>query len=271
MSKYSEEQASSFWSKRLNSTDPLSAVLTYNAPKVLNEAYDSWERKSLVSALPHKLSGKKALDIGCGTGRIALTLAKLGADVTAIDISEAMLNQLNKIAKKEKLQNRINAIQSSSDKLPFSDAEFDIVTCFGLLEHLPVDVRKRTLAEAFRVFKSFGKLFIVINNSDCVFLKGSYEMKSQRRDGYFVTLVGLEWLGKISKANKMKVKIIAANPVYALNQYFLSPDRKKYFGNERNFARFCQNSTKYDLSLALENSGLKKLASHFIVKITRGN
>ncbi len=269
MVKYSNEKASRFWSKRLKSTNPLAAVLTFNAPKALNEAYDLWEKEMLKSALAKNLKGKKALDIGCGIGRITLTLARLGADVTGVDLSEGMLAHLDRIARKEKLGKRICTVRSSSVELPFEDQLFDVVTCFGLLEHLPEEVRLKTILEALRVMKPGGKMFVVVNNADCVFLERNYPMKSQREDGYFVTLVGLEWLEKICNARRMKIQTIAANPMYALNHYLISPDWKTHFGSEQNLGRFCRNSTKYDLSAELDNPGLNKLASHFMVCISR--
>ena len=104
--KYSKEAAARFWSKRLKSTDPLAAVLTYNAPKTLNEIYDKWEKESLKKAMSPSLAGKKVLDIGCGTGRISLALAKLGADVTCADLSAAMLKHLKLAAHKRKVASR---------------------------------------------------------------------------------------------------------------------------------------------------------------------
>ena len=177
---YNKEAASRFWSKRLKSTDPLAAVLTYNAPKILNEYYDKWEIKSLQKALPHSLAGKKALDIGCGTGRISLLLAKLRTDVTSLDFSAAMLKHLKLEARKRKVASRITTIESPADKLPLNDNLFDIVTCFGLMEHLPPAIRRKTILEAFRVLKPNGKMFAVVNNSRSVFLKNSYLMKEQQ-------------------------------------------------------------------------------------------
>jgi 2-polyprenyl-3-methyl-5-hydroxy-6-metoxy-1,4-benzoquinol methylase len=48
----------------------------------------------------------KILDIGCGTGRHSLELARRGYYVTGIDLSESQLSKARKIAEKEKLKNK---------------------------------------------------------------------------------------------------------------------------------------------------------------------
>ncbi|MEE8149223.1 MAG: class I SAM-dependent methyltransferase [candidate division Zixibacteria bacterium] len=267
---YDKQASSKFWSKRLKSTTSLAAVLTYNAPLELNEVYDKWERGSLKKVLPVVLSGKKALDIGCGTGRISLTLAKLGAEVTGVDLSEAMLDRLEQDARKKRLLSNILPINSSSDDLPFLDKSFDIVTCFGLLEHLPQTVRRRTMFEAARVLKGNGKMFVVVNNDECVFLKGSYRMKRQDENGYFVTLVGIDWLESICKKLKLKPKVIAANPNYAAIQYMLS---KHNDSNDRlnqvSLKKMLRLSLEQDLAGQFESDLVVKLGSHFLVEIRK--
>lgn len=49
------------------------------------------------------LDGAKVLDIGAGTGAIAIPLAKMGAEVTAVDFSDGMLQKLNARAEKEQV------------------------------------------------------------------------------------------------------------------------------------------------------------------------
>ena len=181
--RYDATAAGRFWTRRLEDTDPLSAVLTYGAPESLNRAYDVWERQSLLSLLRPSLSGKKALDLGCGTGRIALTLAIGGAEVTALDVSEGMLVYLRTQTHRKRVASRVTCIEASSTAIPATDNAFDIITCFGLLEHLPEAARRKTLLEAFRVLKRTGRMFAVVNNTECVFVQHQYGLKKQRGDG----------------------------------------------------------------------------------------
>jgi len=79
------------------------------------------------------------LDVGCGDGRIINRLTKRFRAV-GIDYSYNSLKYLIK-----------NAACASSEKLPFRDKSFDLVLCCEVLEHLPNEMFKATLAEIARV------------------------------------------------------------------------------------------------------------------------
>ena len=112
---------------------------------------------------------KRILEVGAGTGRYSVTLAKEGWPVTAVELVEHNLNIL-----KSKLDGTedIRALQGNAlDLSRYADASFDVVLCFGPLYHLhdPAD-RDRCIQEALRVCKPEGVLFFAFINHDAVFL-----------------------------------------------------------------------------------------------------
>ena len=83
-----------------------------------------------------KLAGKTVLDIGCGGGILAESMAERGATVTGIDLSEKALG----VARLHLLEsgNKVDYLYQSAEELAKSSAtRFDIVTCMEMLEHVP--------------------------------------------------------------------------------------------------------------------------------------
>jgi len=82
------------------------------------------------------LAGKGALDVGCGGGILAEAMARRGARVKGIDLSDKAL----KVAQLHLLESRLavdyEAI-SAEDLAARSPASYDVVTCMELLEHVP--------------------------------------------------------------------------------------------------------------------------------------
>lgn len=114
------------------------------------EACTSPENKYILSKLGN-IQNKKILELGCGAGEASVYFAKRGADVTATDISNGMLDVVQKLAKMH--GTNLTTKKSLSDKIDFSDETFDIVYAANLLHH--VDIEK-TLIEAKRVLKQGG-------------------------------------------------------------------------------------------------------------------
>ena len=98
-------------------------------------------------------SGKRLLDVGCGTGFILSLAHSYFEELYGIDITPAMLD-LAAIKFKEENVNNIKLIQASSDELPFPDSYFDVVTGYGFLHHLPSLLP--TFGEIYRVLKDGG-------------------------------------------------------------------------------------------------------------------
>ena len=82
------------------------------------------------------LQGKAIVDIGCGGGILAESLAAAGADVMGIDMADGPLS----VAKLHRAESGVSVSyeQMTAEALAASKpAEFDVVTCLEMLEHVP--------------------------------------------------------------------------------------------------------------------------------------
>jgi 2-polyprenyl-6-hydroxyphenyl methylase/3-demethylubiquinone-9 3-methyltransferase len=82
------------------------------------------------------LSGKKVIDIGCGGGILAESMARKGADVTGIDLSEKALKVADLHSLEAEVSVRYQHI-SSEDMAAQEPGQYDVVTCMEMLEHVP--------------------------------------------------------------------------------------------------------------------------------------
>jgi 2-polyprenyl-6-hydroxyphenyl methylase/3-demethylubiquinone-9 3-methyltransferase len=83
-----------------------------------------------------ELSHKAVLDVGCGGGILAESMAQRGAQVTGIDLSEQAL----KVAQLHSLESGIApqyVLSSAEEFARERPHQFDVVTCMELLEHVP--------------------------------------------------------------------------------------------------------------------------------------
>ena len=95
------------------------------------------------------------LDIGCGGGILAESLTKLGAKVTAIDLSDGPLNVAKIRAKKMNMD--INYQKISSSELVGQKERFDVITCLEMLEHVPDP--GEIVADCAKLLKPKGHVF----------------------------------------------------------------------------------------------------------------
>ncbi len=103
---------------------------------------------------------KKILDIGCGTGRHSIELAKRGYNVTGIDLSECMLEMAKQKAKEAKV--KVEFIKADARYLKF-EKEFDLalIICEGGFCLMETDeMNYMVLQSASRSLKQEGKLIL---------------------------------------------------------------------------------------------------------------
>ena len=93
-------------------------------------------RVGWVEKLAGGIAGKRVVDVGCGGGIFAEALARLGAQVTGIDLSEKGIGvaRLHQYESGTSVDYRLIAAEALAAEMP---GAFDVVTCLELLEHVP--------------------------------------------------------------------------------------------------------------------------------------
>lgn len=102
--------------------------------------------------------GTRVLEVGAGSGRDAVALARAGAHVTVVDYAENALEHVRVNA--ERAGVRVNRLRADGQCTPFPDGAFDLVIHQGLLEHFrdPLPL----LGDNLRVLAPGGRLYCAV-------------------------------------------------------------------------------------------------------------
>ena len=122
---------------------------------------------------------KRILEVGAGTGRYSVTLAKEGYEVDALELIEHNLDIL-----KSKLDGteKIHAVQGNAlDLSRYGDESFDLVLILGPMYHLyTMENRKKALSEAVRVTKKGGHICVAYCMNECVVVQFAFAADNRR-------------------------------------------------------------------------------------------
>ncbi|MGV7194991.1 bifunctional 2-polyprenyl-6-hydroxyphenol methylase/3-demethylubiquinol 3-O-methyltransferase UbiG [Xanthomonas axonopodis] len=114
-----------------------------------------------------QLAGARVLDVGCGGGLLSESMARLGAQVTAIDLAP----ELVKVARLHSLESGVQVnyrVQSVEDLAAEQPGSFDAVTCMEMLEHVPDPTA--IIRACASLLKPGGKLFLsTLNRTPAAF------------------------------------------------------------------------------------------------------
>jgi ubiquinone/menaquinone biosynthesis C-methylase UbiE len=104
--------------------------------------------------------GDDVLDIGCGTGTLAVAAARAssGVNVTGLDADASILTRARKRASDAGLEIRFD--EGRSNALPYADASFDVVLSTLFFHHLSDEAKRETAEEIVRVLRPGGRLVV---------------------------------------------------------------------------------------------------------------
>ncbi len=127
-----------------------------------------------------ELSGKKVLDVGCGGGILAESMASKGAVVTGIDLAEKPLGvaRLHLLETGVQVDYRVVSAEALAAQQP---ASFDVITCMEMLEHVPDPAS--TIQACATLLKPGGQAFFSTLNRN---------LKS-----YVMAIIGAEYVLKL--------------------------------------------------------------------------
>jgi SAM-dependent methyltransferase len=124
--------------------------------------------------------GHRVLEIGCGTGNLAILAKRLNPAVEVVGIDP----DPKAIARaRRKAQRSLAPVQfdtAYSEELPYPDTSFDRVLSAFMLHHLPHDVKPLAMRQAYRVLKPGGSLHLA-----------DFDEAEQPSDGFHGLLAGL--------------------------------------------------------------------------------
>jgi len=101
--------------------------------------------------------GRDVLDVGCGEGELVRRLALAGARVVGLDPLAVAVARARDAASATP---GVSFVEGSAQALPFPTGSFDVVVFFNSLHHVSVESMDAALAEAARVLRGSGVLYV---------------------------------------------------------------------------------------------------------------
>lgn len=224
-----------------------------------------------------KISACKILEVGAGTGRYSVALAKEGFDVDAVELTDYNLAIMN--SKIEGIRNIHTHQGNALDLSQFADESFDITLVLGPMYHLYTKEDKlQAMKEAIRVTKKGGYIFIAYCMNEATMIQFTF------KQGQIWDLVENSMLSEdfrcLSEAKDL-FEMVRLEEIDELNSAFQNIERNKIIAADgaTNYMRECVDTMdektfdiwmKYHLSIC-ERMDLIGATNHSLDILRKGN
>ena len=133
-------------------------------PSKYDEAFERITRGASVQIIERVLElvqpDTKVLDIGCGTGRLAIAVAAKGANVTAVDRSRSMINHARQRAEESGLKEKITFKHGDIREIKLEQEHYDIIVSTFMLSELPKPTQQTFFVKTHKMLKKDGVLIL---------------------------------------------------------------------------------------------------------------
>lgn len=179
----------------------------------LSPSHNAIEVRAIVSAL-RPTRGETVIDLGAGTGRLTLPLARRGAKVVAVDLSLRSLEINRQKCEEAGLGDQVVHVMADACHLPIRTSSIEKLGSGMLLEHItPAQERKRCVEEIHRVLRPGGRMAITAYNySWSLRRRRAPREGSHNGDLYFYRFEGAELAGLLTHFRNPRVSGILNLP-----------------------------------------------------------
>ena len=179
----------------------------------LSATHNEIEVSAIMSAL-RPMRGETVVDLGAGTGRLTLPIARRGAQVVAIDLSSRSLEINRQKCQEAGLGDQVAHVMADACHLPIRTSTIQKLGSGMLLEHIaPAQERQRCVEEIHRVLRPGGRIAITAYNySWSLRRRRAPREGSHSGDLYFYRFDGAELAGLLAHFRKPRVSGILNLP-----------------------------------------------------------
>jgi glycosyltransferase involved in cell wall biosynthesis/SAM-dependent methyltransferase len=140
------------WWNQAALDNPMTAILSNRPdwdPDAFFETGRAWlaEHRRFAALANVEIKGRRALDFGCGVGRMTAALAEYYDIAVGVDISEEMIS----LARRSQRRENTEFLQVTKLPLPFADKEYDCVYSTIVVQHIPFPYNLQYVKEFFRI------------------------------------------------------------------------------------------------------------------------